>query len=297
MTIAALKALIPASARSRGIMSVFTGTFLISFDPVFIRLSGTGGFNTAFLFGFFTAISMFIVIQIREEGGLIGTLKASGWPVMFSGLLMLGSASSFVVGIKNTSVSNVMIIMSSAPVIMAVTSRIFLGEKTRKSTWLAIFFVLGGIAIVVSGSMESGNITGDALALFAVTCISLNQTLLRKYKNISRMASVGAGGLFLAVVMFFLAEPSGFSPATWLIMGVMGLLTAPLGRVLNGTATRYIPAPEVAMIMLNNAIFAPLWAYLLFSEMPVFTTIVGGIVILGTILSYILFTRNQIESS
>lgn len=278
---------IPSDIRSKGIISAFLGTLLISFDPVFVRFSGTGGFNTAFLFGLFTAISMSVMIQSTDKRGLMGTLKASGWPVLFSGLLMLGSASSFILSIKNTAVSNTVVIMASAPVMTAVFSRLFLQEKTRRTTWIAISVVFAGILVVVNGSLQAGNLFGDLMALSAVTFVSANQTLLRKFKDVSRLASVGMGGFFLALVMLFLAEPSTFSTNTWLVMAMMGLLSAPFGRVLNQTATRYILVPEVAMIALINTVFAPLWAFSFFGEKPALNTVAGGGIILMTILIYI----------
>lgn len=293
MTVISIRAQIPRDPRSKGILLAITGALLMSLDPMFVRLSGTGGFNTVFLFGLFTMISIPILIQLTDQRGLIGNLKASGWPVLFSGLLMLGSATTLILSIKNTSVSNTFFIMSSAPAFAAVFSWFFLGEKTNKSTWFAIIAAIGGIAIVVFGSLESGHTFGDVLALFAVTCVSLNQTLLRKYKNVSRMATVGMGGFLLAVVMFFLAEPSTFSLNTWLIMGVMGLFSAPLGRVMSQTSTRYITAPEVGVITLVEAVIAPFWAFCLFREIPAITTVVGGTVIFSTILIYIISTGKQ----
>lgn len=274
------------SPQAVGILIALIGALLMSFDPIFIRFSGVSGFDTAFLFGLFTAISMPIFIQLRDERGLMTTLKASGWPVIVSGILMLGSASALVLSIKNTSIANTFVILSATPALAAVFSRIFLGEVTRRSTWLAIVAVMIGIAIVVSGSFESGHLLGDALAVFSVICLSLNQTLLRKYQGVSRMASVGLGGLFLALVMFFLAAPSTFTMNTWIIMGVMGLFTAPFGRVLSQVATRYITAPEVGMIMMIEAVVAPLWAFGFFGEVPPSASIIGGAIILGTVFIY-----------
>ncbi|WP_261845039.1 DMT family transporter [Aliamphritea ceti] len=281
------------SAQTTGILLALLGALLMSFDPIFIRFSGVSGFDTAFLFGLFTAISMPLFIQLRDERGLIKTLKNSGWPVIFSGLLMLGSASGLVLSIKNTSIANTFVILSAAPALAAVFSRIFLGEVTRRSTWIAITSVMIGIGIVVSGSFQSGNLIGDAQAVFAVTCLSLNQTLLRKYQDVSRMASVGLGGLFLAIVMFFLASPSTFSTSTWIIMGAMGLFTAPFGRVLSQTATRYITAPEVGMILMIEAVFAPLLAFGFFGEIPPAASIIGGTLILVTIFVYAISTAKE----
>ncbi len=279
--------------RTTGILIVLAGAFLMSFDPIFIRFSGVSGFETAFLFGLFTAISMPVFIQLRDERSLITAITDSGWPVIFSGLLMLGSASCLVLSIKNTSIANTIVILSAAPALAAVFSRLFLGEITRRSTWIAIICVMFGITVVVSGSFETGNWLGDGLAVLAVTCLSLNQTLLRKYQGVSRMTSVGFGGLFLAIAMSFVADPSSFSLETWVIMGTMGLFTAPFGRVLSQVATRYITAPEVGMILMIEAVFAPLWAYGFFGEVPPSASFAGGSIILVTLLVYALNQTKQ----
>ncbi|MES0812946.1 DMT family transporter [Roseibium sp. SCPC15] len=283
----------PKTVRTTGILIALLGAVLMSFDPIFIRFSGVSGFDTAFLFGLFTAISMPIFIQLRDKRGLVGALTACGWPVLVSGLLMLGSASALVLSIKNTSVANTFVILSTAPALAAVFSRIFLGEVTRRATWLAIGSVMVGIAIVVSGSIGSVNLAGDALAFFAVTCLSLNQTLLRKFQDVSRMASVGMGGLFLAIVMSFFATPSSYSANTWIIMGLMGLFTAPFGRVLSQVATRYITAPEVGIILMVEAVFAPLFAFGFFGEIPPVQSFAGGAIILVTVLAYAINSTRQ----
>ncbi|WP_421864477.1 DMT family transporter [Motiliproteus sp.] len=286
----------PLNPRLAGILIALVGALLMSFDPIFIRFSGVSGFDTAFLFGLFTAISMPLFIQFRDERGLLATLKESGRPVIYSGILMLGSASALVLSIKNTSIANTFVILSAAPALAAVFSRLFLGEVTQRATWIAIGFVMIGIGIVVSGSYQSGNWFGDLLAVCAVTCVALNQTLLRKYQHVSRMASVGVGGLLLALVMFMLASPSSFSLQTWLIMALMGLFTAPFGRVLSQVATRYITAPEVGMILMIEAVFAPLWAFGFFGEIPPLASLVGGSIILLTIFLYAAQTSKPLSA-
>lgn len=293
MKATAIRVLNPINTRSKGVLFALFGALLMSFDPIFVRFSGTGGFNTVFLFGLFTSISMPILIQATDKRGLIGTLKESGWPVVFSGLLMLGSATTLIFSFKNTSVSNTLFILSGAPALTAVFARMFLGEKTKKSTWFTIVAVIVGIAIVVSGSLESGRTFGDALAVLTVIFLSLNMTLLRHYKDVSRMASVGMGGFFLAVFMFFLAEPSSFTLNTWIIMGIMGLISAPLGRVMSQTSTRYITAPEAGVINLTESVIAPVWAFIFFQEIPAVTTVIGGGVILTSILIFILSTSKN----
>ncbi|WP_050764257.1 DMT family transporter [Neptuniibacter caesariensis] len=285
-----LTALSTFNVRFTGVLIALCGALLMSFDPIFIRLSGVNGVDTAFLFGLFTAVSMPFFIQTMDKRGLVTTYLESGWPVVISGLLMLGSASCLVMSIKLTTVANTFVILSTTPALAALFSWLFLREVTQRSTWIAIAAVMVGIVIVVSGSFQAGNWTGDLLALAAASFLSLNQTLLRKYQGVSRMASVGLGGLFLAIAMFYFATPSEYSFSTWTIMAVMGLFTAPFGRVLSQTATRYITAPEVGMILMIEAVFAPVLAYLFFTEIPAMASFLGGAVILVTVFSYALFT-------
>lgn len=293
MSVPHLGALIPQTERGKGLAAALAGSLFISFDPVFIRFSGTGGFDTAFLFGLFTAISMATVIQTSSPEGLTGVLRKSGWPAVLSGLLIVGSASTFVLSIKHTDVSNTVVIMSGRPVMTALFAWLFLKERTSQVLWLAIAGVIGGVAIVVSGSIQSPNLLGDGLALMAVVFLGLNGALLRRYKEISRTAIVGLAGFFLAAVMFFPATPSGYSLSTWLVMAAMGLVTAPLGRVLNGVSFRYIPATEAALITLSTTVFAPVWAYFFFREAPTATTLLGGVFILAAIVGYIQWTRRR----
>jgi len=288
-----LSAVIPENSRNRGLLAALAGNLLISFDAVFVRLSGTDGFNTAFLFGLYSTIAMALFMEFTRPKGLWGELREGGWPLLALGLLMPGSAGAFVLSIKHTAVANTVMIMSGQPVLTALFSRVLLKEKTSGKLWAAMAVVICGIAVVVSGSLASGNLLGDGLALCTVVFLSLSATLLRKYKGVSRPAVVGTGGFFLALFMWVPAAPAGLPPASWLVIGIMGLFSAPLGRVLNAMSTRYIPAAEMALITLIVTVCAPVWSFLLFGEQPPATTFVGGFVILAAISAYVLVTRRR----
>ena len=273
---------------SNGPFLAIIGAFLLSFDPIYIRLSGVSGFDTIFLFGLFTAISMSVIVQATEKRTIISVIRSGGWPLVFCSLLMLGSASAFVLSIKNTAIANTFIIQSATPAVVAFLSWLLLKERTHRYTWRAILLVIIGVTIVVNGSIGSGHWKGDLLALVSVFCVALIFTIIRKHPDINRMALVGLGGFFLAVVMFFFAKPSTFSSHTWMVMGAMGLVSAPLGRVLGMTATRFSKAAEVSLLLMLQNVIAPALAFLFFKEIPSQSTVIGGTVILITIGTYTL---------
>lgn len=281
------------NSRQAGFGLALLGALLMSIDPIFIRYAGVSGFDTAFLFGLFSAISMPILLKANDKRGIKQAVIQSGWPLLFAGILMLGSATGLVFSIKNTSIANTFVILSASPAIAAIFSWLILREKTNRSTIIAIVSVMVGISIVVSGSFGSGNLFGDLLAVFSVICLSLMFTLLRKYQEVSRLASVALGGLLLAITMAFFAEPSSYSANTWIIMAVMGLFTAPLGRVMSMVATRHITAPEVSMTLMLETVLAPIWGYLFFAEIPASTSLFGGSIILATIFVYTFYSMKN----
>ncbi|CAH0529295.1 DMT family transporter [Vibrio hippocampi] len=293
MTAFTLSSLAVNNSRTTGFVVALLGAALMSIDPIFIRFAGVSGFDTAFLFGLFSAISMPILLKVTDKRGITKSVIQSGWPLMFAGILMLGSATGLVFSIKNTSIANTFIILSASPAVAAIFSWLLLREKTSRLTVIAIITVMIGIGVVVSGSFSSGNGLGDALAVFSVICLSLMFTLLRKYQDVSRLASVALGGLLLAVVMSFFAEPINYSVNTWLIMAAMGLFTAPLGRVMSMVATRYITAAEVSMTLMLETVLAPVWGFLFFAEIPGISSIVGGSIILVTIFIYTFVTMKN----
>lgn len=275
-----------SNIRTTGFSIALLGALLMSIDPVFIRFAGVSGFDTAFLFGLFSAISMTFVLQYSDKRGLMRVVKESGWPLLVAGLLMLGSGLSLVFSIKNTSIANTFVILSATPALAAAFSWLFLRESTSRSTWVSIIVVMVGIVIVASGSLGSGSWIGDVLAVFSVTGLALLLTLLRKYQTLSRLAAVAFGGVLVAVGMFFFASPSEYRLDTWIIMGIMGLFTAPFGRVLSMVATRYITSAEVSMTLMIEAVLASIWAFIFFSEVPPTASVVGGSIILITIFFY-----------
>lgn len=269
-----------------GLALAILGVALLSFDPIFIRYSGVSGADTAFLFGLYTALSMPVLLQWVDKRGIKKAVTDSGKPLLAISMLMVMSSSLFVISILNTTVANSLLIMSSMPVISAVFSYFILKEKLSKLTAITIALVTFGVSIIAINSLDTGNWFGDLCALLAVLFLSLNLVMLRKYQHVSKLAVVGLGGFLLALFMLPFVEPTNYAAETWIVMAVMGLFTAPIGRALAMTATKYINAAEISMIFLLETILATAWAYLFFQEVPPLNNVIGGVIILISLSFY-----------
>jgi drug/metabolite transporter (DMT)-like permease len=276
----------------KGTLYAFSGIFLMGFDAIFIRYSGLGGFGASFLFGMFSMLSMAFVTQVYGKG-IPEAVKHGGWILVFSGMVMGGSGTTFVLAVQNTTIANVALIMTSSAVFSSVFSRILIGEKTSLSTWAAVGISALGVYIIVRGSLGGHGLLGDMYALAAAMFSSLNYVIWRKYPQISRTMAICFGGFFIMLFSAFGADFGSFGIVPVLIMAAMGLLSAPIGRAFISTAARHITAMEISLYGLTRTVLVPLLAWLFFTEIPPAQTFVGGAVIICAIAANSLFMMRR----
>jgi drug/metabolite transporter (DMT)-like permease len=204
--------------------------------------------------------------------------------MLTSGLLQTASTTFFVLAITLTTVANTVVIIAAAPVVAALLARLTIGERSGLRTWVAILAAIGGILIVVSGSLGSGRIEGDLMAVAAIICFSANLILWRRYPDLNRPVAVGLGGLGMTLIALWPADPPAVGARALIILALLGGLVGPAGRVAVASSTRYLAAAQVSLFAPVETVAATGWAWLFLSEPPPARTIVGGIVVVTAVI-------------
>ena len=282
---------LPFSPRTEGIAAqhrhgtciVTIGVLVLSFDALLIRLAQTDSWNVAFWRGAFMVLSLGLLLAVRHRHNTFVNSSDSKRIIIISAFLTGLGSLLFVLSVNYTQVANTVVILSISPLFAALFTRLFLREVVSLRTWLAIVVTLVGIAIVFSGSLESTNWLGDLFALLAACNLGGNFTLLRRYPQPSRVAIIGLSGIFIALIALPFAAPLSLSWQSYGVLAVMGLLQMPLALILIAVGTRYLPAPEVSLLLLVETALGPIWVWLALGEKPAITTFVGGIVIVATL--------------
>lgn len=277
------------SNKSKGLFLVILGNIVVSFDSLLVRLANVSGWDTVFWFGLFTflVLGVYSLKTVEDVKVLITQTRNN---LIVSGVLVSGSLIFFIQAVKLTHVANAAVIMSSAPIFGALFSWIILKEKTSKSTLLVILVTIIGLVVVVFGSLGGGNLIGDLFALLSAAIVSLNFTLWRKHPNTNRMMSMSLGGLILVLVSMWFAKPFNLDPVSYEYLIIMGVITAPWGRLASGIATKYIPVAEVSMYRPLNTVLSPVWVWMVIGEKPLMATFIGGGVILFALFLHTVYT-------
>jgi drug/metabolite transporter (DMT)-like permease len=107
---------------------------------------------------------------------------------------------------------------------------------------------------------------------------------VRRFPGISSFAAISTGGLLTAILILPLAAPLSVSQADMGYLLIMGLYMLPVATALLFLGPRYIPAPEVGLLLLLESILGPVWVWLALGEQPGNSTLLGGVIVLSTLV-------------
>jgi len=179
-----------------------------------------------------------------------------------------------------------------APILAAGLGRLFLGERVRRATVVAMALAVLGVTVMVYAGLEHDGLLGTLLALAAAFCFAAFTVVLRdaqrRQAGADTLPAVCFAGLFatLIAVVMVLAEgrPILLSANDTLLGLAMGSVQIALGMLLFTWGARHVSAAEATLLSLSEVVLAPVWVWLVFGEVPRSETFVGGAILLGAMV-------------
>lgn len=267
-----------------GTLITTLGVIILSPDGLLIRLISADGWTILFWRGLFFAAGVWGYYILRHGRRSVGFLTVMGKRGILAAVLFTVSTIFFVLAITHTTVANTLVIIATAPLWAAILSRIFLKERIAPLTWIAILICVGGISLIFIGSLGGGSRHGDIFALICAFGLAGQITTVRHAKDIDMVPSLGLSGLMVAAIAFPLADPGSVTQEGFAYLMLLGLFILPLAFGLITIGPRYIPAPEVSLLMLLESILGPLWVWLVLNEEPHSETLIGGTLVITTLV-------------
>jgi len=282
----------------KGIIITFFGVLFVTPDSLFVRLISSDALTIAFWRSF--AAGLLILVALITFTGfknirslfLMGKL---GWLYCF----LIGSTSpAFVCAVENTSVANVVFIFAAMPIFAALFSYFMLGETIPGRVKKTIISVSLGLIVIAYGSNENetSNWIGDLFALYVCVSYAVALTLIRKLKSISMLPAIPIAYLGSAIILFFFTDPFiGFEGNAYLYF-LHGVFIA-IGTCFLAIGPRYISSPEASLLILLEAILAPLLVWVILYEYPGIWSLVGGTIIVLTLSISNLYSFSKVKRS
>ena len=290
--------------RRKGLAITIAGVLAYTPDSLLIRLAAVESFTYAFLRGLIVSGVLLLRLARRRRGSgrpLLAGLGRAG----FCAALMNGVGGLlFIYAFAYTSVANILVYIAAQPMMTGVLAWITLGERIARTTLFSMLGTAIGIGIVAEASLGTPSLIGDGAALAATIVSAGYYVILRRQAASDMLPAVAMSGLLsasIAVVLLWVTDVgwAGFAALGWENLAwTVGncVLLIPFAMAMTAAGARYLPAAEVALLVLLEVVLGPLWVWWALGEEPPRATLIGGALILASVAAHALMTLRRSPS-
>jgi len=268
-----------------GYILLLFGGFCLSWGGFVIRsFEEASVWQILLLRSFFFMMALIIFLIITYKKNTIRVLKDAGFAGLLGGFVMSLSFIAFVVAMTNTSVANVVFIISTQTMFLAIFGYFYLKEKVSLVSFISILLAMSGITIMVGDSLTSGSFFGNLVALAIPINFSILVMIIRKNKNLDMVPAIFYSGIFSVIYGLILSESFIFTSHDILMGFFLGVPQLAFGFICITIGSRSTPSATIGLLMLSETICAPIWVLLFLNEIPPVSTLIGGFIIIIAII-------------
>jgi drug/metabolite transporter (DMT)-like permease len=247
-------------------------------------LSFNDGWEIVFWRSLFLIPCLAIAVMVFHRGRLMRPVLAVGRSGLMASILLAVQFFCFLLAVTRTTVAETLVIMSVSPFMAALTGWALLGERVPLRTLIAMAVGFSGIAVMFAGSLGSGALLGNLIALGVPLAFAGQLVALRRQsESIDMLPTVLIAGLISLPLSFLLAWPLEATTHDMIFLALLGAFQLALGCALMTIAVRHLPAAEVGLFALLETILGPIWVWIAFGERPHDLALLGALVVVSAL--------------
>ena len=280
-----------------GYILLLFGGFCLSWGGFIVRsFDTTDAWNILLLrsFFFFLGVSVFLLSMYKKDA--LRAIKKAGLAGLLGGFVMSFSFIAFVFAMMNTSVANVVFIISTQTMFLAIFGYFYLREKVSIIGLLSIILAMMGITVMIGDSISGGTLFGNLVALTIPISFSILVMIIRKNNNLDLVPAIWYASISSTLISFLMVNDLSFTNNDILMGFFLGVPQLTFGFVCITIGSRTTKSVTIGLLMLTETIFAPLWVWLFLNEIPPMSVFIGGSIIVFAIIIKSFDKTKQISS-
>jgi drug/metabolite transporter (DMT)-like permease len=210
------------------------------------------------------------------------TLRANG----LRALLVVITATTFYYALARLPLAETIALSFLSPIFVALAANLVLGETIDRRIVSGLGAGFAGMLVIVAGQTGlsfGGSFSGVAAVLVSAVTYALSMVLLRARAQtdpvvtIVTIQNVAPAAILLVPALLVWQQPS---PADWDVLTLLGTLGV-LGHLLMARAYAKAQAARLAPLEYTALLWASLFGFAFFGEVPTPTTLAGAALIIG----------------
>lgn len=192
----------------------------------------------------------------------------------------------FVFANKLTSAAAAILLQFSAPIFIIIIEFLFYKKKPSLKATIAVTTTLLGMILFFFDKLEVGNSLGNILAILSGVSFA-GVFICNTQKNTNSIQSSLLSFLINAIIglpfAFFQVTPD---LTAWIAISILGIVQVGISYLLFSAGIKKTTALLACLISALEPVLNPLWVTLALGIVPGIYTIIGGIIIVSTIIFY-----------
>ena len=277
----------PDRGRVTGRLWVLAAGLCMSLGGPIIRLADE---STPWQFLFYRSLGAalaVLVYLVLTRRPVLSTIRRAGLTGVLAGIGLSIAFTGYVWGVMHSTVANALLLISASPLFAAFFGWMVLRERVARSMWFAMAGVIAGVAIMIGEGLVEADFLGDLAALASAVGFAGFSVCIRHGRHTDMSPSILIAAAITIVFSGTMAAASGTGLAPPIVdvglATMYGVLVIGAGIFMLTIGARNVPAAELLVLSLTEVVFASLWVALAFGEVPSVLTLVGGLIILGSI--------------
>ena len=282
-----------------GTILVLLGALCLSFGGIIVKsFEGANLWQILFWRQTFFSIVVALYLLITFKKNFFTSFHASGIPGLIAGIFLGVGFAAYVFAMYHTTVANTLFIISTETIFLALFGYIFLKEKINLVTLISIIMGMSGVLIIIGSSLSiqsASQFLGNIVAFIMPISFAVLIVIVRKYPKVDMVPSQFVAGVFAALIGYVIAGKLSISSHDLFLGFLAGTFQIGFGFIMITIGSQTTPAAVVGILMLTEAVFGPLWAWLFINEVPPMSVIIGGAIIMLAIIFEFFFSPKKKE--
>ncbi len=268
-----------------GPLLILTGGFCLSWGGLILRTFESASIWQILFYRsifFLWVLIAFILLTYGKK--TFKKIKEAGVPGLIGGVFLSTNFVAYMYSMMETTVANVVFIISTQTVFLPIVAYIFLKEKISPRGYVAIMLAMIGVTLMIGDSLGTGSLKGNLAALTIPINFSVLVLIIRKYPKVDMIPAIFYAGILSCLYGLLLLENFAISTKDIWLAFLLGVPQLAFGFIFITIGSRTTPAVMVGLLMLMESIFAPIWVWLFYNEIPPISVLVGGMIILSAVV-------------
>jgi drug/metabolite transporter (DMT)-like permease len=271
------------SEHQKGILYVFTAALLWSSGGLFIKLISLNAMQLSFFRCLIAAITFALIFKKRT---LIFNKLSIINSVIYAIVLI-----TFVIATKTTTAANAIFLQATAPIYVLIFEPLLNKTRYERINIVTVGVCIIGMILFFIGKLEPGHLEGNLIALISGITFAALFLGMKKNDQQYQQSSIFWGNILVALICIpFLSPLEGISFSDAWMVSFLGIFQIALAYAFFASGLKRIYAVEASIISMIEPVLNPVWVFIGYGETPSLTAIIGGLIILGAIITRTLYT-------